>query len=130
MSIVLRILLVAFSIAFLTGVFYLVAQRRLQLKYSLLWMAVSILLILCALFPGLVAAIGHAMGFELASNFVLAVGLICLMGISLSLTVIVSWQSRDIHFLIQRVSLIEQKIEKEKTIDKRKSSTNEFKKKK
>jgi hypothetical protein len=106
----LQVLLVAFSVVFLVAIIRLIKHGRLQLKYSLLWLALSLLLLICALFPEFVSACANSLGVGLASNFVFMVGLVCLMGICLSLTVIVSWQARDIRALIQRIALLEKRL--------------------
>lgn len=110
MSIVLRVILIVLSLVFLVAVIRLVSQKRLQLKYSLMWLLMGVLLLVSALFPRIVSLIAHAAGVELTSNFVFIAGIVFLMGISLSLTYIASWQSHDIRQLVQRVALLEKRI--------------------
>lgn len=111
MSIALRILLLAIAIVFLIEVFRLVSDGKLQLKYSLLWMLLSLILIICAIFPGIVSAFSSLLGFQTSSNFVFLVSIVGLLGICLSLTAIVSWQARDIRQLIQRVTLMQEDLD-------------------
>lgn len=111
MTIVLRVSLLAFAVGFTAIVLWLVAGGKLRLKYSLLWMALATILILCALFPRVVSWLTHLVGIATPSNFVFLVGLVCLLGIALALTAIVSWQARDIRTLIQRVSLLEKRLD-------------------
>lgn len=111
MSIPLRILLLAIAIVFLIEVFRLVSDGKLQLKYSLLWMLLSLILIICAVFPGIVSAFSSLLGFQTPSNFVFLVSIVGLLGICLSLTAIVSWQARDIRQLIQRVTLMQEDLD-------------------
>ncbi|WP_077598234.1 DUF2304 domain-containing protein [Olsenella urininfantis] len=110
MGVTLRLMLACFCLLFFFAVVRLVSRGRLQLKYSLLWMAMSLALILCAVAPDLVGAIAKLLGIGLASNFVFLVGFVILLGICLSLTVIVSWQSRDIRQMIQHLALIEKRL--------------------
>ncbi|MGN8820904.1 DUF2304 domain-containing protein [Atopobiaceae bacterium HCP3S3_A4] len=112
MSAALRVFLLAIAIVFLIEVFRLVSAGKLQLKYSLLWMLLSLILIICAIFPGIVSAFSGLLGFQAPSNFVFLVSVVGLLGICLSLTVIVSWQARDIRQLIQRVTLMQQDLDK------------------
>lgn len=111
MSIALRILLLAIAMVFLIEVFRLVSDGKLQLKYSLLWMLLSLILIICAIFPGIVSAFSSLLGFQTSSNFVFLVSIVGLLGICLSLTAIVSWQARDIRQLIQRVTLMQEDLD-------------------
>lgn len=107
MSAALRIFLLAIAVVFLIEVLRLVSAGKLQLKYSLLWMLLSIILMVCAIFPELVYVFSGCFGFQSPSNFVFLVSIVGLIGICLSLTVIVSWQARDIRFLLQKVTLME-----------------------
>ena len=111
MSIVLRILLIAFSLVFLAIVIHMVSKNRLQLKYSLMWLLVGVLVLISALFPNLIGAVARIAGVELTSNFVFIAGIVCLLGICMSLTYIVSWQSHDIRQLIQRMALLEKRVQ-------------------
>lgn len=110
MSMMLRLFLLVFSALFLFVIFRLVAKGRLQLKYSLLWIALGMLLIIASAFPGLVSWLAQILGVGLTSNFVFLVGVIFLMGVCLSLSVIVSWQARDIRSLVQRLALLEKGV--------------------
>ena len=111
MTSVLRAVLVVFSLLFIAEVFRLVSRGRLRLKYSLLWMALGAALIVCALFPGLVGAVSHTLGFGLSSNFVFFVALVGLLGISMSLAVIVSRQANDIRSLVRQVALLKKRLD-------------------
>ena len=110
MSITLRVVLIVFALAFFFEIFKLVSRGKLQLKYSLLWMVLSLALMLCAVFPDLVGYFSDFLGIEAPSNLVFLIAIVALVGICLSLTAIVSWQSRDIRLLIQRVALLEKRL--------------------
>lgn len=111
MSLTLQVVLVVASIGFFLAVVRLVVQGKLQLKYSLLWMLLSVGVLACAIFPGLPSAISHLLGMGLTSNFVFMVGFLFLIGMCLSLSVIVSWQARDIRSLVQQVALLHKELE-------------------
>lgn len=53
----------------------------------------------------------HIFGFEMTANFIYFIGMFCLMVIALSLTVIVSKQAKRINALVQRLALVEYRIE-------------------
>ena len=107
MSIVLRVFVVLFCVVLFLYVLRLVAREKLLLKYSLLWLALAIILLVFALFPRALFSLAYMFGFETPANFIFFVGLFCLMAITLSLTVIVSKQTLKIKNLTQRISLIE-----------------------
>ncbi|MDM8163009.1 DUF2304 domain-containing protein [Collinsella intestinalis] len=107
MSIVLQLSVAIFCVVLVAYVLRLVAQERLLLKYSLLWLVLAFALLLCAIFPDAIFALSRLFGFVTASNFVFFAGLFCLMAIALSLSVIVSKQTIKIKNLTQRLALIE-----------------------
>jgi hypothetical protein len=109
----LRVFLLLFSAVFLYIIFRSVARGRLQLKYALMWIVVGIVLIVSALFPGIVSLFSELLGFHVASNMVFMIAIVLILAVCLSLTMIVSWQSRDIRVLIERVSLLEKKLGEE-----------------
>ncbi|WP_324248894.1 DUF2304 domain-containing protein [Eggerthella lenta] len=87
---VLQIVAIVLCVAFFAYVVHLVARERLLLKYSLLWMALTIAILLCALFPQPLYSISSLLGFETPSNFIFFIGLFFLLAISLSLSSIAS----------------------------------------
>ena len=76
-------------------------------------MLLSAVLIVCSIFPGIVYFFSDLLGFQAPSNFVYLVSIVGLLGICLSLTVIVSWQARDIRKLIQEVTLMQDNLKKD-----------------
>ncbi len=61
--------------------------------------------LLVSLFPRLTDWAAHLMGIETTSNFIYFIGIVVLLVISFSFTVILSRQSQQIRRLIQRVSI-------------------------
>ena len=110
MSIVLQVVLIIGTVAFLLAVLRSVRHGHLDLKYSLLWLLLGVLLLLCAIFPGIVVFFTGLLGIGLPSNFVFMAGLLCTLVICMSLTRIVSGQDRKIRSLIQHVSLLEKRL--------------------
>lgn len=103
---VLQIVATILCIAFFAYVVHLVAREKLLLKYSLLWMALTIAILLCALFPLPLYQISALLGFETPSNFIFFIGLFFLLAISLSLSSIVSKQASMIKNLVQEQALL------------------------
>lgn len=107
MSLILRLFIVVFCVILTVFVIHEVSKERMLLKYSLLWLALVLILLVCALFPEIVFILSDALGFETPSNFIFVVGFFCLMAICLSLSIIVSGQTIKIKNLTQRIALIE-----------------------
>lgn len=106
MSISLRLGLVIVSLVLLIVVLLQLRKRRIPVKYSLVWMASSLIILLIAVVPGLFIVIAKYLGFVTMSNLVIAMFIFILLMISLTLTVIVSGQRKKITLLIQEVSTL------------------------
>lgn len=105
-------LMLRLVIAFCTIVFFIavcvqVAKKKLLMKYALLWMVLSVIALLVALFPGAVRVVASALGFEVSSNFVFFIVLFLTLAICLSLSVIASKQQEKITSLVQELALLE-----------------------
>lgn len=107
-----QISVIVFCILLAIFVVRLVVKKRLRLKYSLMWLSLSLLALLCAIFPEPVFGLAHILGFAVPSNMVFFLAIFFLLALCLSLTVIVSWQARDIRQLIQEIAVINNQLEK------------------
>ena len=96
---------------FMSYVLYLVYKGRLSLKYSLLWLALSIAMLLICLFSKQVGDFTYLLGFKVFSNFVFVAGLCFLLIITLALSSIASKQAVAIKTLTQRLALAEKRLE-------------------
>ncbi len=111
MPLVLRIIMIAVSLLFFTGGLYLIAQRKLQLKYSLTWFFLLALILIIALVPAPFFVLAAWCGFEASSNMLFFIGMFILMSICLSLSVIASKNANDIRRLTQTVALLNAHIQ-------------------
>lgn len=83
-----------------------IRKNRLNLKYSLIWLATLLAILIAVLIPNLLEEVAKFLGFEVMSNMLFLVAIITLILITLSLTMIVSKQSKMIQLLIQEVSML------------------------
>lgn len=109
---IIQISVIVFCVLLTIFVVRLVVKRRLRLKYSLMWLTLSLLALLCAIFPAPILGLAHILGFAIPSNMVFFLAIFFLLALCLSLTVIVSWQARDIRQLIQEIAVINNQLEK------------------
>lgn len=109
---VIQISVIVFCVLLTIFVARLVVKKRLRLKYSLMWLTLSLLALLCAIFPEPIYGLAHILGFAVPSNMVFFLAIFFLLALCLSLTVIVSWQARDIRQLIQEIAVINNQLEK------------------
>lgn len=107
MTLPLCIVVIVVCLVFLIAVARQVQSGRLLLRYSLLWIALALIAILGAIFPGPVYALSSFLGFENPSNFIFFAGLFFLLVICLSLSLIVSKQASRIKDLVQELALLD-----------------------
>lgn len=96
-----------FCLALACYIVILVKNDKLQLRYSLVWLAMACIVLLCAIFPQPLFDLAHMFGFQVGSNFLFFIGLFFLLCICLSLTSIVSKQQSAIKNLSQRIAILE-----------------------
>lgn len=105
MPLSLQITLFIVSVAFIALVFYNINQRRLTMKYSLLWLLLALAMLVMAVVPEVVLWLAPAVGIETPANFVFLVAMLLLLCICFALTVIVSRQAMKLQELIQALSI-------------------------
>ena len=110
MSFLLQIVIVFSSIFLLACVLHLVKCRKLQLRYSLLWLALATVVLLCSLFPFQLFEVAMMLGFETPSNFIFFCAALFMIAITLSLSSIISKQSIAIKNLTQKIALLEHSV--------------------
>lgn len=111
MPLIQQLIMVVASIALLAVVFYMVAKHGLQLRYALLWVALSLVMVACAIIPGPLFGLAHFFGFYSSSNFIFVLAVLFLLIILLSFTAIVSRQAVAIKNSVQRIAILEHEIE-------------------
>ena len=100
---------IAFALVVFVAVFELVRRRRLRERYALVWMAAALLLVILAVWQGLLTAVSKAVGIYYPPNalFVAAFGFLLLLLLQLSAAV--SRLSDQTTVLAQRLALLEER---------------------
>lgn len=88
----------------------LLRQKRLNLKYTLLWIGSGVLMLILAVFPGILPAFAGLVGVYSHTNALFATVLFCLILILMSLTAIVSGLNDKIKTLTQANALLEKRL--------------------
>jgi hypothetical protein len=88
----------------------LIRRRKLMERYSLLWLLAAIVLLLLAIFDGLLASFSSALGIATPSNalFAAAIGFLVLLVLHFSITI--SRLSDESKVLAQRLALAEERL--------------------
>ncbi len=105
----------------LSIVLELVRRKKLQEKYSLLWLLTIVVLLVLSLWKDSLRLIAKVLGIEIPSNALFVVGLVFILAILLHFSVVISSSSRKHKELAQqfailnwRVRQLEQKIQENK----------------
>lgn len=106
----LRIAIFSVSIILFLVILYFFRNSKMPFKYFLVWMFPVIITFLMAIFPLAFSFFQNLMGFQTLSNMITGVILVLLIFVCIALTVFVSNQNKKITLLIQKVSLLEKKI--------------------
>lgn len=106
----LQIILILFSAFGIFFIFNMIKKYRLELKYSLLWIAMGLVLIILSIFPSVLAILSNWMSVEKPSNALFFFGIIFSMAISFSLTVALSRNSIKIKELSQEIGLLKKEL--------------------
>ncbi len=106
MDMTLRIVLLIASILFLVFVLLRVRHGRYLLKYSLMWIVLSLAGVLCAVFPDWIYFASYLLGFSVPSNFVYFALIGVLLIANLIICGILSRQEIAIKSIVQEISIL------------------------
>lgn len=109
MTINLRIFLVFGAALLLVMVTRKIKKSQFETQDTFFWLGLSILLIIAAVFPGIVYAISDLLGFQSASNFVFLVVIAILLWRLFRLQESLSVLRRKLTVLAQEVALKDKK---------------------
>ena len=110
MNVTLRIFLAVAILFFLVSIINLLRKRKLDLKYSLIWLFSGLILFLMVLFPEIVYKLSYFVGIETPVNVVYVVEAMFVLLILLSLTTIISSLNAKNRETIQALAILEKRI--------------------
>ena len=114
----LRILLILGAIALFGMIVWLIKNKKIEVKYSIIWLAFSATMILFAVFPYLVLVLGDISGVANPVNFIFMTLFVFILLILLSVSAVISGFSTKIKRLAQANALLEKRVrELEKKIE-------------
>ncbi|NLC67772.1 MAG: DUF2304 domain-containing protein [Clostridiaceae bacterium] len=100
---------VLFSIVFLVAVIELVRSNKLQEKYSILWILMSIILMVLSSGPAIINKLAGWLDIKNPPSLLFLFGLVYMLVYNLHLTVVVSKQSEKITRLAQEIAILKEK---------------------
>ena len=98
------------AVAFLAGMIELIRKRRGQLKYALLWLFSGVMMLILALFPGLLDWAAGLLGVYDPVNALFAVMLCLGFALMISFSVIMSGNKKNLVRLTQEIALLEKRV--------------------
>jgi len=93
-------------------IFSLVRKEKLELKYTLAWCLMGLVLVMIAVQPQIVEIIAELLGVGLPVNAVFLLGIFCILVILLTLTVAISRTSIRTKRLIQEMAIMKYEMDK------------------
>lgn len=104
------ITVVATGLLLLFITLFLLKRGRIPVKFALLWVFISVILLLVGLFPEIISSVAGLFGFKTMSNMLIGILISMLIFITIALTIIVSGQKYRITLLTQELSMLKEKV--------------------
>lgn len=112
----LKLGLIGVAIGLALVVLWIVKKGRMPIKFAIIWLIPSAVILVLALIPEVFMCIASLFGFQTLSNLVIGMLFVLLFFVIMSLTVLIAGQSVKINLLIQEVSLLKRELEDTKTL--------------
>ena len=110
MSLNLRVFLTLGVLIYLIVIIHLLQKRKLNLKYSLIWLFSGVVMLMVSVFPEIIYKISNMIGVYDATNAVFMIEGIFVLLILLSITSIVSNLNERNRKLVQKYAMLEKKV--------------------
>lgn len=105
----LKITLLIATLFLLSLVFKIIKTRTISVRYALMWIIFTIVLLSFVVFPDFVSNVAVAMHFKTTSNFIFVIVIATLVLMLLSLTIFISKQNEKVQILTQEVAILKTK---------------------
>ena len=105
-----QIFLVLGVMFYLLVLVFLIVRRKINVRYSILWLSAAGIMLILAVFPYIVTVLAGFMGITVPVNLVFVLQGLFVLLIAIYLTSIVSWLTNRIHKLVQMQGLLEKRV--------------------
>ncbi|MFB7893137.1 DUF2304 family protein [Microbacterium sp. NPDC056044] len=89
----------------------LLLRRQLREKYATLWLLIGIVILILAIFPGLLLGLSDALGVAVPSNLIFALALVLLIGVALHLSWELSQAEDEVRRVAEDVAILRTEVE-------------------
>lgn len=110
MNIKLKIFMLIILLVVLAVLVRKIQKKKIDLKYSLSWFGLIIVIIIFDLFPELAQWLSELIGVKVPSNFLLFSGMCLVLIVIYTQTAAISKLSDDVRSLTQKIGLLESRI--------------------
>jgi hypothetical protein len=110
MDLKLQIFFICFALFFLFIILYYLVRKKLNLRYTLVWLITVTVLLVLAIFPVIVEKVGSLIGIVSPVNTVFLFSTLFMLIIILTLTGIVSHMNTRVYKLTQTQALLEKRV--------------------
>lgn len=126
MTIALRIFITMLDILGLLYILQLVRKNRLDLKYALSWLIVSIFVLIMVVFPNLMEKLAEFLGIASPVNMIFFLGFIFSLAIILILTVALSINAGSVKRLNQKIAMLDKRVRELEEVKKEQGDKDEI----
>lgn len=112
MNVRLQIVIGVIIVAMIFYIANMVRRKKIDLRYTLSWMCLGVVLLLLDIFPGIMEWLADLIGIKTPSNMVFFFGFILIVILVYSLTTSVSRLSDKSKKLTQEVALLREELER------------------
>ena len=106
-----RIAVIAIAVLVFVVVLELVRQRRLMERYALLWLLAALLLVVLAIWKGLLTTVSADLGIHYPPSTLFAIGFGFVVLVLLSVSIVISRLAEQNKRLAQHVALLAERLE-------------------
>lgn len=115
MNFKIQIFFILVVLVFLLFIIHLLKTKKLNLKYTLLWILATVILLVVSIFPQIMYSIADLVGIETPINVALILAGIFVILILISITSIVSELNKKLRSLVQEIALLKKQIKELKS---------------
>lgn len=99
-------LVIAGAVGVLLAIAFLLRRRKLREKYTFLWLIVGVVILLLAVFPGILRWASDLAGVQVPSNLLFAVAVVFLAGVCLHLSLEVTAVEDESRILAEELAIL------------------------
>lgn len=97
---------IVFALAVLGWIVALLLRRKLREKYAFLWLFVGVIILVLAVFPGLLTGLAGLLGVAVPSNLIFALAITLLVGVALHLSWELSLAEDEVRRVAEEIAIL------------------------